>query len=45
MSPDQLFGILQLLADLRIQLGQALTENALLRAQLDEVNRPPPDED
>ena len=36
MTPEQLLAVLQLLADLRHQLGQALAENAELRRQLEQ---------
>ena len=38
MTPDQIVAILQLLADLRFQLGQVLQENERLRAQVDAVS-------
>lgn len=37
MTPEQLLAVLQLLSDLRIQLGQALAENMALRQQLADV--------
>lgn len=39
MTPEQILALLQIMADLRSQLGLVLTENAALRAEL--CRRPP----